>query len=457
MSPDAPTLSPDTARAAPAQPVPTRPWSADLLGRVVAASDLGRQPPAPPSWLWHGYVGPGKITLLTSQWKSGKTTLVSLLLARLQQGGPLAGLAVAPARALVISEEGRADWQPRCQRLAIGTQVDLLCRPFTTQPNREQWLALVDTAAALHDRQGCGLVVFDSLAQFLPAHSENSAGALLECLTPLRRLTSAGMSVLLVHHPRKGKALAGQAARGSGALPSFVDILIEMGYHRHPDDVDRRRRLLAFSRHDETPRHLLLELQSDGRDYTVLADGPQADFGEGWLVVLDMLETATAKLTRQAILEDWPAGHDRPVATTLWRWLDIAARQGQVQQEGTGRPRDPFRYWLPERQALMRPDGGTREELQAWNDRVTAEVFARLELRGAAEPAPPPAPAPLDEPPSPAPLAAEEDPASAPESAPPAESPVVLPWPFSIMNPADVPEAVRERARAAQRQREKLT
>jgi hypothetical protein len=37
------------------------------------------------------------------------------------------------------------------------------------------------------------------------------------------------MSVLLVHHPRKGKTLAGQAARGSGALPSFVDILIEMG------------------------------------------------------------------------------------------------------------------------------------------------------------------------------------------------------------------------------------
>jgi hypothetical protein len=30
------------------------------------------------------------VTLLTSQWKSGKTTLVSLLLAGMQQGGQLA-------------------------------------------------------------------------------------------------------------------------------------------------------------------------------------------------------------------------------------------------------------------------------------------------------------------------------------------------------------------------------
>jgi hypothetical protein len=31
--------------------------------------------------------GPGKVTLLTSQWKAGKTTLLSVLLARLKQGG----------------------------------------------------------------------------------------------------------------------------------------------------------------------------------------------------------------------------------------------------------------------------------------------------------------------------------------------------------------------------------
>src|SRR4051812_6523535 len=138
------------------------------------------------------------------------------------------------------------------------------------------------------------------------------------------------MSMLLPHHPRKGKTLAGQAARGSGALPSFVDIIIEMGYHSHPDDLDRRRRLVAFSRHNETPRHLLMELTADGSDYVVLQSGVEAAFGESWQGVLQVLATANIRLTRQEILEQWPEGFARPDATTLWRWLSRAVSEGVV-------------------------------------------------------------------------------------------------------------------------------
>ncbi len=58
-------------------------------------------------WLWEGYLAPGALTLLTSQWKSGKTTLVSILLAKLKTGGQLAGLSLAPGKAVVVSEEPR--------------------------------------------------------------------------------------------------------------------------------------------------------------------------------------------------------------------------------------------------------------------------------------------------------------------------------------------------------------
>jgi hypothetical protein len=54
-------------------------------------------------WLWHGYLAAGNVTLLVGQWKAGKTTLLSVLLARLGAGGTLAGRAVRP---------GRADGQP---------------------------------------------------------------------------------------------------------------------------------------------------------------------------------------------------------------------------------------------------------------------------------------------------------------------------------------------------------
>jgi hypothetical protein len=207
MSPGPPAFSLKTACALPSDAFPTHTaTAADLLGRVVAARDLDKQSFTPPNWLWHGYLGPGKVTLLTSQWKSGKTTLVSLLLARLQQGGQLAGLPVAAAKAFVISEESEADWRPRFQHLGIRDNVDLLCRPFTAQPSMDQWLALIDTAAALHHRQGTALVAMDSLAQFLPAHSENSASALLECLTPLQRLATAGMSCARAAPPAQGQS-----------------------------------------------------------------------------------------------------------------------------------------------------------------------------------------------------------------------------------------------------------
>jgi len=460
MSLDTPALAPGAPCAAPGEALPTHcRTAADLLRRVVAARDLDKQQGTPPAWLWHSYLGPGKVTLLTSQWKSGKTTLVSLLLARLQQGGQLAGLAVTAAKALVISEESEADWRPRFQQLGIRDHVDLLCRPFTVQPSMEQWLALIETAAALHQGQGSALVVLDSLAHFLPAHSENSAGALLECLTPLQRLATAGMSVLLVHHPRKGKTMAGQSARGSGALPGFVDILIEMEHYTRPDDLDRRRRLVAYSRHDQTPRHLLIELFADGSDYVVLQSGVEAAVGESWQAVLHVLTAAHAKLTRQEILDHWPRDYDKPNATTLWRWLTRAAAQGLVRQEGTGRPNDPFRYWLPEREELMRPEGGTKEEMEAWNQRMVAELFGRLEPTSPATPA---AEVPVpggEEPKMAAPVAASEEtstpleqelPATTPPFAAAAsEAPVRLPYPFNLMNPAKVPAEVWKRARGA--------
>jgi AAA domain-containing protein len=386
----------------------------------------------------------------------------------------LAGLSVAPGRALVISEESPLDWRPRFEQLSIRDHVHLLCRPFPAQPTMDQWLALIQTAVAVHDRQGLDLVVIDSLAQFLPAHSENSSGALLECLTPLQRLTASGLSVLLVHHPHKGKTVAGQAARGSGALPSFVDIIIEMGYHTGPDDLDRRRRLVAFSRHEQTPRHLLIELQAGGNDYVVLQTGLEAALGESWQAVLSVLMSAVIKMTRQEILDQLPAGHDRPEATTLWRWLSRALAQGQIRQDGTGRPNDPFRYWLSARQEMMRPDGDDPEELQAWNDRYMEEVLRNMPTpavsrsavqasRSALPVAPAEAP-PVPQEPVPLPEkdqvlaalapAAPETPtlkAAEPGTPAPRDASVRLPYPYNVINPADVPEEIWKKAEAAAR------
>jgi hypothetical protein len=63
-----------------------------------------------------GYLAPGNVTLLTSQCKSGKFTLLSVLLARLKTGGLLAGLPVAPGKAAAISAESAEQWLTRSRK-----------------------------------------------------------------------------------------------------------------------------------------------------------------------------------------------------------------------------------------------------------------------------------------------------------------------------------------------------
>ncbi|MBM4071566.1 MAG: hypothetical protein FJ271_21925 [Planctomycetes bacterium] len=69
-------------------------WSKDVASMERPQAD----------WLWHGLVARGSMTLLTSMWKSGKTTLLSLLLSRRYTGGTLGGLAVKPGKSVVVSE-----------------------------------------------------------------------------------------------------------------------------------------------------------------------------------------------------------------------------------------------------------------------------------------------------------------------------------------------------------------
>jgi hypothetical protein len=84
---------------------------------------------------------------------------------------------------------------------------------------------LIDRLGEPHDRRGVDLAVIDNLASFLPGRDESHAGLMLEALLPLQRLTRLGLAVLLLHHPKRGTARDGQAARGSGALTGYVDII----------------------------------------------------------------------------------------------------------------------------------------------------------------------------------------------------------------------------------------
>ena len=196
-------------------------------------------------WVWHGYVARGFATLLVGMYKAGKSTLLSYLLRALDGGGDLAG-AVATGRALVVSEEGVALWARRRDDLGIGDHVDLICRPFKTKPLWGAWERFVEHVGELVRQRGYALVVFDTLAGFLPVKSENEASEILRAMLPLHRITEAGAGLLLIHHPRKNDGGEGTASRGSGALLGWVDIIVELRRFAPGDRDDRSRTLVGW-------------------------------------------------------------------------------------------------------------------------------------------------------------------------------------------------------------------
>lgn len=320
------------------------PADADFTFEPLNPAQLAGATPHALAWLWDGYLAPGKITTLISAPKTGKTTLVARLLARTTAGGQLAG------RAVVVSEESPDDWDARCRQLAIGPNVQFVCRPFKRRPTDAQWLTLIAHLEALHRQQALDLIVLDALAALLPGYAETNAPKLLECLMPLQELARLGPAFWILHHPTKAPRPDGQTARGSGALPGFADIVLEMQSCRRPRSDDRRRRLCAYSRYAATPRQLIIELTADGLDYALAAHAPRAEGLADWPTLHRLLSRSYRKMSIKDVLDFWPSDEERPDRKTLSRWLQRAHKAGELCQTGAGHCGDGHVYWVPGRE-----------------------------------------------------------------------------------------------------------
>src|SRR3954464_6318982 len=117
------------------------------LRRIALDRLLTEPEPAPVECRWHGYLRPGEVTLLTSQWKTGKTTLLAGLLRALGTGTPFLDRPTRPGKAWVISEEGEDLGRDRCRAHPVGDHVELVPRPFRKRPTPDEWADLLDTAA----------------------------------------------------------------------------------------------------------------------------------------------------------------------------------------------------------------------------------------------------------------------------------------------------------------------
>lgn len=310
----------------------------------LRGADLRAADPPQLAWNWEGFLAAGSVTLLTGLWKSGKSTLLSFLLAQRHLGGMLLDRFVMPGASIVVSEEPADIWRRRSRCLDFGPNVSLYCRPFAGKPYRWQWEKFVKQMVSEQENRQIDLVAIDPLAGMLPA-SENNVSALVDALQPLRMLTERGAAVLLLHHPAKEDGGLGKAARGSGALPAFADIVLEL--RLCGGITNRRRRLFGLSRFAETPRRLVIELNPAGNDYQVVVGSEASDdFAANWEVLAAILAAAGGPVSRQEMYDRWPQDRCPPHDATLWRWLRRAGQLGLTTVTGAGSKHAPFRFEL---------------------------------------------------------------------------------------------------------------
>lgn len=313
----------------------------DPRWRPISIDDLPDNEEQIP-WVLDGYLASGAVTLLVGLWKAGKTTwLVHLLRAITAGDDTFAGQSLRKCHALVVSEEPAMLWRQRRHRFGL-SGIDVVCRPFLRRPDQHTWERFIAYLAQTVRRQNISLVVFDPLANLWPVNDENDAGQVTAALVPLRGLE--GAAVLLVHHPRKGDAGEGQAARGSGALPGFVEIIVELRRFDAQRREDTRRVLTSYSRFDDTPPELVVDYDPE-RGYEAIGTKRDATAEDRFAIVRRLVVQRFQ--TAEEIGSQWPVGTvPKPGLRTLSADLKRAFEQGQLARRGAGVKGDPHQYGL---------------------------------------------------------------------------------------------------------------
>jgi hypothetical protein len=244
----------------------------------------------------------------------------------------------------MVTEESESRWAERRDQLGLKDNIDFLIRPFRNKASWDSWKGLLAYLAGLCQRQAYDLVVFDPLVYLWPVRDENDASQVEAALMPLHGLGEA-TTPFLVHHNRKGDGQEGTASRGSGALPGFVDTIMELRRYDRANLKDRKRVLAAYGRHDETPAELVVELTEDGQYVSHGSKGETVRVGLT-VAIARLLPNEPPGMGTENILQSLP-DELRPTKGKLIEVLQGGVGRNEWRREGAGKKGSPFTFWIP--------------------------------------------------------------------------------------------------------------
>ncbi|MEI7687897.1 MAG: AAA family ATPase, partial [Planctomycetota bacterium] len=194
-------------------------------------------------------------TLLSGYWKAGKTTFFSWLILSLIKGDTFLGLTCRPSKVLIVTEEDADIWCDRRDALGLTDQVGVIVNPFLSKPTLGVWREFIKRLVVIVKRDGYDIVFMDTIFTLWCVNDENDAGEVTAAMLPIRELKEQA-AVFFGAHLNKADSTQGRGTRGSGALPSSVDTILEL--RRKSDNIeDTRRELAALGRYSPPPVTLI--------------------------------------------------------------------------------------------------------------------------------------------------------------------------------------------------------
>jgi len=323
--------------------------------QFIALPDLVSDGPV--DWLWEGYIARSGITLLIGMWKAGKTTLLVHLIKAMEKGGMFCGSPLSACTVLYVSEEHTSLWIMRRDEFGFVTdRVRVLSRPFQGKPTLKDWKALVTEIVWAVQEYQADVVFIDPFATLAPVMDENDAGEVTAAITELQKVTEAGAATVLTHHPSKMGGGEGRSSRGSGALPGFVDVILEFGRYDPSRTDDTRRVLKGLSRYSETPPEVVIELTENG--YVVAGTKAETRQSDREEVIHRLL--SNTPVTWKALLDAWPtdSGIVKPSRASLLATLARMHDLGSLVREGEGTRGSPHKF----SKRASKPDSSIRPD-----------------------------------------------------------------------------------------------
>jgi hypothetical protein len=198
-------------------------------------------------WLVDGLIPSEAITLITGAPASYKTFMSIHLSQCVAEGKEFLGRykIPQPMNVLVLDKENNdRDLKERFVNMGVNKEAMILYAS-----NLESFLLTVEEdidelVRAVMDPPGTGLVIIDSLRRFHRGE-ENSSGDMSAIFDNLKKLTSRGVTVVMLHHNRKeapGGYSSGNSIRGSSDIFAAVDCHIAL-------EFVKKDALITFNQH----------------------------------------------------------------------------------------------------------------------------------------------------------------------------------------------------------------